>query len=128
MRSDHLVTVPHVRSGALPAPVGLYFDNDACYLSVGPHFEIRPAVTNRPQKGLRAVPAPTAFLIDLEVANAFVVASIKIGRTWNTGFLRSPRERVENIPSKSLPFDTPLATGPMVIGKPMILVVDIETM
>jgi hypothetical protein len=55
-----------------------------------------------------AVPAHAAFLIDFEVADAFVVAAVEIVARRNAGLLRRLRKRIEQRPRQALLFDAPL--------------------
>src|SRR5208282_4928297 len=74
----HLAAVPYLRARTSRAAVGSGCNDDARYLRVGPQLEVGSSVTGRSQKSLRGVPAPAVFLIDFEVADAFVAATIKI--------------------------------------------------
>ena len=117
MHRCHLAPVPHLRARASPAAIGKSGDDEAGYVSAGPHLKVGPAVTGRAQKGFRGVPAPTVLLIDLEVPHAFIAAAIEIAAARNTGLRCGLRERIENVPAQPLLLDSPLAAGRMVSGE-----------
>ena len=81
------------------------------HLRAGPQLEVRAAVAGGPQEGLGGVPAPAALLVDLEVADALVVAAVEVLDVRNAGLLRGLRERVEDVPAQPLLLDAPLAAG-----------------
>ena len=85
---DALTPAPHFHAGAALAAVGLFFNQQLAHLRAGPHLEVGPAKAGRAQKGFGRVPAKTAFLVDLEIAHAFVVAAIEVFGGRNAGLLR----------------------------------------
>ena len=64
----------------------------------------------RPQEGLGRVPAHAAALVDLEVADAFVVAAVEVVG-WDAGLGAAAGEGVEDVPAQPLPLDPPFAAA-----------------
>ena len=91
------------------------------HLSRGPHFKIRSAIASGPQKRFGRVPAPTAFLVDFKVADAFVRAAVEIVGSRNTGLHGGLGERVQHIPAQALFFNPPFAAC---IAVPQSLVIN----
>src|SRR5205814_10469173 len=81
----------------------------------GPDLQV-VARQHRPQEGLGRVPADAAALVDLEVADAFVVAAVEVLAVRDAGLLCRFGERIEDVPAQALPLDAPLAAGPPALG------------
>src|SRR5260370_33895167 len=86
-------------------------------MDMGLQSEVRPAAKHRPQESFRRIPTPALALIDLEVADPFVVAAVEVVACRQSGLLRRLRKRVQNFPTQALFFDTPLAAGTMESGE-----------
>ena len=113
-RADTIgVLAAHPRFDAdRPAPV----QAQAGRLSLGDHGQVGP-VLNRAQEGLRGVPAHAAFLVDVEVAAALVVAAIEIPGLGDAGLGRGLLKGVEDLPFEAHVLDPPLAARAMqVVG------------
>src|SRR5262245_16319795 len=65
------------------------------------------------QECARRAPAPAAFLVDLEVAAALVVAAVEIVRERNSGLAGSLAKRVEQAPFDPRLIDSELAAAAM---------------
>ncbi len=61
------------------------------------------------QERFRCVPANAALLVDVEIADAGVVAAIEIVGGGDAGLLRGLRKRFEDLPLQALLFDAPFA-------------------
>ncbi len=67
-------------AGAAQAAIGLALHHQARGLGAGPHLEVGAAIALGAQKGLGGVPAQAVFLVDLEIAHAFVAAAVEVVR------------------------------------------------
>ena len=108
-RRDFFLAGPHFYAGAALAAVGLLVDQQLADLRVGPQLEVGAAQAGRAQEGFGGVPAPAAFLVDLEIADALVAAPVEVRRGRNARLLRGLRKGVQNVPAQALLFDAPLA-------------------
>ena len=101
--------VPHFSAGASEAVIRLCVYVQFGHLRGGPHLEIWPRITSRPQKRFGRVPAPTAFLVHFEIADAFVRTPVEVVGGGNTGLHRGLRERVQHVPAQALFLNPPFA-------------------
>ena len=108
-RSDQLVTIPNLHACAALGAIGIGFKHQAGHLCLRPQFKIGPCKASGAQKGLRCVPAPTIALVDLKIANAFVVALVEIVGGRNARLLRRLGKSIQHVPAKSLLFNSPFA-------------------
>ena len=83
-------------------------EQHALHHRAGAHLQVAPAL-HRPQEGLAGIPAHAALLVDLEVADAFVVAAVEVIGGRDAGLLRGERKGVEQFPRQALALDAPLA-------------------
>ena len=88
LHGDHFIARPDFSTGAALAAVWQVFQNQAADLGAGPHLKVGASITGRAQKGFGRVPAPAGFLVDLEVAHAFVVAAVEVVAGGNASLLR----------------------------------------
>src|SRR5690554_6737066 len=65
------------------------------------------------QERLGAVPAHTALLVHLELADTMIVPAVEVIGHGNTRLLSGFGETVENIPAQALTFHAPLIAGTM---------------
>jgi hypothetical protein len=89
---------------------GAVMPQQAAHVRAGPHLQVA-ALAHRAQECLVRIPAPAGALVDLEIADAFVVAAVEIALRRDPGLLRREREGVEHLPRQALPFDAVFATG-----------------
>ena len=68
------------------------------------------------EKTPRRRPAPAALLVDVEIADAFIVAGVEIRNLANSHFLRGVADRVEDGPGQSRRLDPPAAAGAVVLA------------
>src|SRR6185369_8692714 len=76
-----------------------------------PHFEVGTSIADRPQERFGGVPAPAVLLVDLEIADPFVVAAVEVLGVRDARLLRGLAERVQDVPAQPLTLDPPLAAG-----------------
>ena len=69
------------------------------------------AVQHRLEKAARRRPAPAALLVDVEIADAFIVAGVEIGNAADAHLLGGVADRVENVPGQPRRLDPPAAAG-----------------
>ena len=93
-----------------PARPALGVELDLADVGAGPDLQVRPAL-DRPQERLGRVPADAGALVDLEVADALVVAAVEVVGVRDAGLLRGRGEGVEHVPAQALLLDPPLAAG-----------------
>ena len=74
------------------------------------------AVQHRLQKAARRRPAPSALLVDVEIADALIVAGVEIGNSSDAHFLRGIADRVENGPGQPRRLDPPAAAGAVMLA------------
>ena len=81
------------------------------------------AVQHRLEKAARGRPAPAALLVDVEIADAFIVAGVEIRNPPDAHFLGGIADRIENVPGQPRRFDPPAAAGAMMfaLAEEMIL-------
>ena len=77
-------------------------------LGVGRHRQVL-AMGDRLQETFRGIPAHPPALVDLEIANAFVVAAVEIAAFGDPRLLGGIGEGVKNLPAQTLFLDPPLA-------------------
>ena len=117
----HLVlAIEGFKATAAHTAIGRWGQEQTRYLRAGPHFKIRSAITGRPQKCLRGVPAPTAFLVHFEIAHALVGASVEVVAGGYTGLHRSLCKRVQDIPAQALLFNAPFTAG-MAVSQGLVI-------
>ncbi len=68
------------------------------------------------QKPPRGGPAPSALLVDVEIADAFIVAGVEIGDPPNPHLLGGIADGVQNFPGQPRRLDPPAAAGAMVFA------------
>src|SRR5262245_1453158 len=64
---------------------------------------------NRLQETARRRPAPAPLLVDMKIADAFVVAGIEVLNRWNAVLVCRRTKGVENFPVQARIFHTPFA-------------------
>ena len=81
------------------------------------------AVQHRLEEAARRRPAPAALLVDVEIADAFIVAGVEIGNAPDAHFLGGVADRVENVPGQPRRLDAPAAAGAVMfaLAEEMIL-------
>ena len=87
--------------------------------AVDQHVLFQPqvgAVQDRLQKAARRRPAPSALLVDVEVADAFIIAGVEIGNAADAHLFGGVADRVENIPGQPRRLDPPAAAGAVVLA------------
>ena len=72
--------------------------------------QVRP-LRCRAQKALGRVPADAAFLVDLEVADAKVVAAVEVARARDARLHGRLDEGLQHLPVQALRLDAPFAVG-----------------
>src|SRR5262249_31069550 len=63
-------------------------------------------------------PAPPALLVDMEIADAFVVAGIEVGDLPDPHLLRGLADRVQDFPRQPRRLDTPAAACAVMLAFP----------
>ena len=91
-------------------------EQNALDMRAGHEMQVRP-LEDRLQKRRRRAPAPSATLVDLEIAGAFVVALIEVGDLRNADLDPGLAHGVENWPGDARALDPPFAARPMQIGQ-----------
>ncbi|MGF6296459.1 hypothetical protein QFZ98_008320 [Paraburkholderia youngii] len=81
-------------------------EHDTLRVGTSNNCEVLP-LQRGPQKRLRRIPANAALLVDVEVADAGVVAAIEIVGGGNAGLLRGLCELFQNLPFEALLLDAP---------------------
>ncbi len=109
VRRDFFLARPHFDAGAALATVRRGVEQQASDVGAIPEFEVRAAIAGRAQKGLGRVPAPAAFLVDLEIAHALVAAAVEVVGGGNARLLRRLREGIEDVPAQTLLFHSTFA-------------------
>src|SRR5206468_730396 len=85
-------------------------DNEA----VDQHVLFQPqigTVQYRLEKPARGRPAAAPLLVDVEIADAFIVASIEIGNAADAHLLGGVADRVQHFPRQPRRLDPPAAAG-----------------
>src|SRR2546427_525055 len=85
----------------------------ATHLRAGPDREVGTLLANRSKEGFRGIPAPTAALVDFEVADAVVVATVEVLRRRNACLLRRLGEGIEHLPAQALLLNAPFPARTM---------------
>ncbi len=75
------------------------------------------------QEASRGRPAASALLVDVEIADALIVAGVEIRNFADTHFFRRIADRVQNGPGQPRRFDPPTAAGAVMhaVAQKMIL-------
>jgi len=81
-------------------------------------------VAHRIEEAAHCAPAGAAFLIDLELADAEVIAAVEVFGHRNARFRGSFGETVKDVPAQALLLDPPLAAAAMVLAAAAPVVLD----
>ena len=68
------------------------------------------------QKTARGRPAASALLVDVEIADALIVAGVEIRNSSDPHFFRGIADRVQNGPGQPRRFDPPAAAGAVMLA------------
>src|SRR5579864_7977392 len=113
-------------AAVLDADTATVFEDESLCQRAGDHREIRTLLCGT-QKGLRGIPADTALLVDIEVADAGVVAAVEVIGGGDAGLLRGLREGLEDLPLQALFLYAPGAACAMrFAGAPVIVLAAFE--
>jgi hypothetical protein len=97
------------------------FEHDPLRDGAGDDSQIG-ALECRAQKRFGGIPADAALLVDVEVADAAVVAAIEVVGGGDAGLLRGLREGLEDFPFEALLFDAPWAACAMRFVGPAVVI------
>ena len=89
--------------------------------TVDQHVLFQPqigAVQHRLEKSPRGGPAPAALLVDVEIADAFIVAGVEIGDAGDSHLLGGIAYGIEHFPGQPRRLDPPAAAHAMVLAFP----------
>src|SRR3569623_2143892 len=87
---------------------GIAVELDGLGETTGLQPQVR-AMERRLEEAARGGPAPAASRVDVEIADAFVVAGVEVGALRNAVFDRGPLERFQNVPCQPLLLNAPVA-------------------
>ena len=74
------------------------------------------SLQGRLQKPSRRRPAAAALLVDVEIADAFIVAGVEVRNSPDSHFLSGIADRVQNCPGQPRRFDPPAAAAAMMLA------------
>ena len=106
-RFDHLAVLDKAHAGGAAA-----LDDQAIDMDMRLQPQVR-SLQRRLEEAARRRPAPSALLVDMEIADAFIVAGIEVGNFLDAHFLRGLADRIEDFPGQPWGLDTPAAAGAM---------------
>ncbi len=126
-RSDRACRQDHFAFGAgldrLAALDKTHADRAAVFddQPVDQHVLFQPQVLpvqHRFKKTARRRPAPAALLVDVEIADALIVAGVEVRRFPNAHLLRREADRVQHRPGQPGRLDPPAAAGAVMFAVP----------
>src|SRR5690606_1571759 len=118
-RQDHLAAAARTAGFAILPPAhaagAAAVEHDALGEAAGLDAQVLP-VQHRPQEAARRRPAPAQPLVDVEVADAFVVAGVEVAGRRNAVLDRRIAEGIEDLPRQPRRLHPPFAARPVVLA------------
>src|SRR5262249_40082875 len=124
---DHFAATARAATHAVlpPAHAGraLAVEIDTFHQATGLEPQVSP-LEHRLEETARSGPAPPEFLVDLEVARAFVVAGVEVVDRLDAGFRGRLAKLLQQLPAHARRLDAPLAAGRVMrtVSQEMVLV------
>ena len=84
-------------------------------MHMGLEPQVRPVQCRLEEAACRR-PAPAALLVDMEIADAFVVAGVEVGNLPDSHFLRGFADGIEDGPGQPRRLDAPASARTMVLA------------
>jgi len=98
-----------LRAATHGVAAGTLLEQEPRDLSLGPDGEISTRLLDRIQKRLRCIPPPSAALVDFEISDPSVVATVEVLDCRDSRLRCGKRECVKNVPAQTLLLNSPLA-------------------
>src|SRR5690606_284614 len=95
--------------------------------AVDQHVGFEPqiwTVQHRLEEAARRRPAPATFLVDVEVADALVVAGVEVGNLADAHWCGGIGHRVQHLPRQPRWLDAPAAAGAVNVARPEEMVLE----